>query len=89
MWIVDDAAVFFLLLNMHVCTFFTNGQEVLPDRRQISEAEASPGKPESATTARNRDTSKPTAGHSNKKPTKLREWIRGVTGIRRSTTSAL
>ena len=60
-----------------------------PDRRTISEAGASPGTTESATTARNRDTSRPTAGHSSQRPTKLRELIREITGMRRSTMPAL
>ena len=42
------------------------GEEVLPDRRTISEARASPETTEFATTTRNRDTSKPTPGHPKK-----------------------
>ena len=45
--------------------------------------------PESVTTARNRDTLRPTVGYSSQKPTKLRELIRGVPDMRKSTTSAL
>ena len=44
----------------------------------MSEAEASPRKSESAITARNQDTSRPTVGYSGQRPTKLRELIKGV-----------
>ena len=61
----------------------TTREEVLPDRRTISEAGASLGTTESATTARNKDTLKSIAENSKQKPTKLKERIRRVAGMKR------